>query len=287
MSQFDAHLRAILDMPIPEESLELREPAIMLNVLGGQQPDSHLEIMKKAMSISRASIHLYGKGAGRPGRKMGHVTVTAPTMHEAEYIIQPLIAAVDSLRAGGAEDVESPATATLQQPPLVGVVMGSDSDLPVLKPGLELLESFGVPFEARITSAHRTPTFMAEYASSAASKGIKVLIAAAGGAAHLPGMAAAHTHLPVVGVPVKGSVMDGHDSLLSIVQMPRGVPVATVGINNSVNAALTALRILALERKWVERKLRAYIANAEQEVLQKDAKLHEIGWAQYLQDKAK
>jgi phosphoribosylaminoimidazole carboxylase len=116
--------------------------------------------------------------------------------------------------------------------------MGSDSDLPVLKPGLELLTNLGIPFHVTITSAHRTPLRMTEFASSAAANGFKVIIAAAGGAAHLPGMVAASTPLPVIGVPVKGSTMDGMDSLLSIVQMPRGVPVATVAINNSVSAFL-------------------------------------------------
>ncbi|KAG5716881.1 hypothetical protein E4T56_gene7410, partial [Termitomyces sp. T112] len=112
-------------------------------------------------------------------------------------------------------------------------------DLKTLVPGLKLLENyFGIEPAVEITSAHRTPDYMAEYAAEAASRGIKVIIAAAGGAAHLPGMAAAHTALPVIGVPVKGSSLDGVDSLYSIVQMPRGVPVATVGINNSINAAL-------------------------------------------------
>lgn len=118
--------------------------------------------------------------------------------------------------------------------PLVAVTMGSDSDLPVLKPGLALLRTFGIPFFVTITSAHRTPHRMIEFAESAAEKGFKVIIAAAGGAAHLPGMLASDTPLPVIGVPVKGSTLDGMDSLLSIVQMPRGVPVATVSINNSV-----------------------------------------------------
>ncbi len=128
----------------------------------------------------------------------------------------------------------SPSTSPVPQP-LVAVTMGSDSDLPVLKPGLELLTVLRIPFHVTITSAHRTPLRMTEFASSAAANGFKVIIAAAGGAAHLPGMIAASTPLPVIGVPVKGSTLDGIDSLLSIVQMPRGVPVATVAINNSVS----------------------------------------------------
>jgi phosphoribosylaminoimidazole carboxylase len=212
LSQFDSHLRAILDLPMPPESLELRQPAIMLNILGGSTPDSHLKAAEFALSIPNASIHLYSKGAARPGRKMGHITVTAATMSEAERLIQPLIDYVSG----------TPSAPPAKPTPVVGVVMGSDSDLKTLVPGLKLLEEFGIEPEVEITSAHRTPTYMAEYASTAASRGIKVIIAAAGGAAHLPGMAAAHTALPVIGVPVKASALDGVDSLYSIVQMPRG-----------------------------------------------------------------
>jgi phosphoribosylaminoimidazole carboxylase len=218
LSQFDAHLRAILDLPIPPSSLSIREPAIMLNILGGSAPDSHLKVAERALSIPNASVHLYNKGDARPGRKMGHITVTAPTMHEAEATIQPLIDFMDGNE--GASNVE---TSIPSPRPTIGVVMGSDSDLKTLVPGLQILKDFGIDPEVEITSAHRTPEYMAEYASTAASRGIKVIIAAAGGAAHLPGMAAAHTSLPVIGVPVKGSSLDGVDSLYSIVQMPRGV----------------------------------------------------------------
>jgi phosphoribosylaminoimidazole carboxylase len=218
LSQFDTHLRAIIDLPIPPKSLELRQPAIMLNILGGSTPDSHLKVAERALSIQNASIHLYSKGAARPGRKMGHITVTAATMHEAEIIIQPLIDFMDNKPP---QALASIASSKLQ--PTVGVVMGSDSDLKTLIPGLKLLRDyFGIELEVDITSAHRTPTYMAEYASTAASRGIKVIIAAAGGAAPLPGMVAAHTTLPVIGLPVKGSALDGVDSLYSIVQITRG-----------------------------------------------------------------
>lgn len=223
-SQFDAHIRAILDLPIPPQSLTLRQPSIMLNLIGGATPDSHLQAAERALSIPNATIHLYSKGAARPGRKMGHVTVTAATMHEAETHIQPLIDLVDSIRAQR-DDIKTAAQKSGPTPPApaVAVMMGSDSDLKTLVPGLKLLRYyFGIEPAVDITSAHRTPTLMAEYAASAAARGIKVIIAAAGGAAHLPGMAAAHTALPVIGVPVKGSSLDGVDSLYSIVQMPRG-----------------------------------------------------------------
>lgn len=225
LSQFDTHLRAILDLPIPAQSVELRQPSIMLNIIGGATPDSHLKVAERALSIPNASIHLYSKGAARPGRKMGHITVTAATMYEAEKFIQPLIDTVDEIRAQRSDIKTAAAKSGASTPtPTVGVIMGSDSDLKTLVPGLKLLRDyFGIDPEVEITSAHRTPNYMAEYAEKAASRGIKVIIAAAGGAAHLPGMAAAHTALPVIGVPVKGSALDGVDSLYSIVQMPRGI----------------------------------------------------------------
>lgn len=224
LSQFDSHMRAIVDLPIPAKSLEIRTPSIMLNIIGGATADSHLRATEAALSIPNASIHLYSKGDAKPGRKMGHVTVTAATMHEAETLIQPLIDVVDDMRAQRKDIKTKPAVSGPSEPaPQVAVVMGSDSDLKTLVPGLKLLESyFGIKPAVEITSAHRTPNYMAEYSAEAAARGIKVIIAAAGGAAHLPGMAAAHTALPVIGVPVKGSSLDGVDSLYSIVQMPRG-----------------------------------------------------------------
>ena len=165
--------------------------------------------------------------------------------------------------------------------PRVAIVMGSDSDLPILLPGLAILDKFSIPYTTRITSAHRTPSWMATFASSAASNGIEVLIAAAGGAAHLPGMAAAYTSLPVIGVPVKPTIGDGMDSLLSICNMPKGVPVATVGINNSVNAALLAARILGSSDIAVRRRVEQYVSANEEEVRGKDERLVELGAREY------
>lgn len=229
ISQFDAHIRAVTDLPIPAKSLEIRTPSIMLNIIGGATPDSHLKAAEAALSIPNASIHLYSKGAAKPGRKMGHVTVTAATMFEAETLIQPLIDVVDKMRAERPDIKTKAATSGPTKPSAqVAVVMGSDSDLKTLVPGLKLLQhTFGIEPEVEITSAHRTPDYMAQYSAQAAARGIKVIIAAAGGAAHLPGMAAAHTSLPVIGVPVKGSSLDGVDSLYSIVQMPRGKLTST------------------------------------------------------------
>ncbi|KAJ5297711.1 hypothetical protein PENANT_c005G09693 [Penicillium antarcticum] len=284
LSQFDSHIRAIMDLPIPPKSLELRQPSIMLNIIGGATPDSHLKATEAALSIPNASIHLYSKGDAKPGRKMGHVTVTAATMHEAETMIQPLINVVDDMRAQRTDIKTKAAPSGPSKPaPSVAVIMGSDSDLKTLVPGLKLLRDyFGLEPEVEITSAHRTPDYMAEYAAQAASRGIKVIIAAAGGAAHLPGMAAAHTALPVIGVPVKGSSLDGVDSLYSIVQMPRGVPVATVGINNSINAALLAARVLGSYEPSIQRKVEAYAEAARAENMElKGTKLRELGWQKY------
>ena len=140
----------------------------------------------------------------------------------------------------------------------IALVMGSDSDWPVMKTAAEILTEFEVNFEARVLSAHRTPEDMVEFAKAAASEGYHVIIAGAGGAAHLPGMIASCTTLPVIGVPVRGSNLEGMDSLLSIVQMPRGIPVATVAINNATNAALLAIRMLSISDANYQKKLEKY-----------------------------
>jgi 5-(carboxyamino)imidazole ribonucleotide mutase len=156
---------------------------------------------------------------------------------------------------------------------LVGIAMGSDSDWPVLRAAAALLTDFGVPWEARVLSAHRTPRAMLEWGEEAAGRGLKVVIAGAGGAAHLPGMLAAVTPLPVIGVPVPLKTLDGLDSLLSIVQMPTGVPVATVAIGNAANAGLLAVRILATADPALTEHLRRYTADLERSVAAKDAGL--------------
>ena len=157
--------------------------------------------------------------------------------------------------------------------PLVGVIMGSDSDLAVMRGAIDVLDEFGVPSEARVVSAHRTPQVMYDYAQSAASRGLRVIIAGAGGAAHLPGMTASLTPLPVIGVPVPLQHLDGLDSLMSIVQMPRGIPVATVGIGRADNAGLLAVRILAAGDRDLQDRMTAYQAGLADLVRDKDAKL--------------
>lgn len=139
--------------------------------------------------------------------------------------------------------------------PIVGIIMGSNSDWPTMKAAAKVLEEFGVPFEVRVVSAHRTPDLMFEYAEAARARGLKAIIAGAGGAAHLPGMVAAKTTVPVLGVPVQSKALSGQDSLLSIVQMPKGIPVATVAINGSMNAALLVVQMLAINDAGLATKL--------------------------------
>ena len=169
--------------------------------------------------------------------------------------------------------------------PRVGIIMGSDSDLSVMKQAAEILEEFGIDYEITIVSAHRTPDRMFEYAKSAEERGIEVIIAGAGGAAHLPGMVASITHLPVIGVPVKTSTLNGLDSLLSIVQMPGGVPVATVAINNAKNAGILAASILGIKYPEIAKKVKEYKEKMKQEVLEKAKKLEEMGYREYLEQK--
>ncbi len=167
---------------------------------------------------------------------------------------------------------------------LVGIIMGSDSDLPTMKDAIAVCEEFQILCEVAIVSAHRTPERMVEYAQTAHLRGLKVIIAGAGGAAHLPGMVASLTPLPVIGVPVPSRHLQGVDSLYSIVQMPAGIPVATVAIGNAKNAGLLAVQILATHQPALLEQVQAYRANLRQSVLDKQARLGEIGYREYLQE---
>lgn len=171
--------------------------------------------------------------------------------------------------------------------PLIGIIMGSDSDLPVMKEAANFLDELGVPYSVEIVSAHRTTRKMVEYAASAKRKGIQVIIAGAGGAAHLPGMVASLTALPVIGVPVKTKQLDGLDSLLSIAQMPPGVPVATVAINGAKNAAILACQVLGVSHLEIAAKVEQYKKSLEQDVLKKDKLLGRIGVDKYLKKLAR
>jgi 5-(carboxyamino)imidazole ribonucleotide mutase len=171
----------------------------------------------------------------------------------------------------------------MSQTPVVGIIMGSDSDLPTMGEAIAICETFAVPFEVAIVSAHRTPERMVEYAQTAAGRGLKVIIAGAGGAAHLPGMVAALTPLPVIGVPVKTSTLSGVDSLYSIVQMPGGIPVATVAIGNAKNAGLLAVQILATTQPEIQTKVVEYRQQLQQMVADKQVQLDNLGYQKYLQ----
>jgi 5-(carboxyamino)imidazole ribonucleotide mutase len=172
---------------------------------------------------------------------------------------------------------------TIDRIPLVGIIMGSDSDLPTMQNAIAICEQFGVESEVAIVSAHRTPEKMVEYAKNAHQRGIKVIIAGAGGAAHLPGMVAALTHLPVIGVPVATKNLQGVDSLYSIVQMPAGIPVATVAIGNATNAGLLAVQILAAFDRDLSEKVIEYRRSLQEMVSLKQSKLEELGYRDYLQ----
>ncbi len=158
--------------------------------------------------------------------------------------------------------------------PIVGVVMGSDSDWPTMKQAADILEHFGIPFEKRVVSAHRTPDDMADYGKSARDRGIQIIIAGAGGAAHLPGMLASHTTLPVIGVPIQTSALGGIDSLYSIVQMPNGIPVATVAIGKAQNAGLLAARILSTTNTKLADELAEYHLQMAQQSRKKTENLN-------------
>ena len=166
--------------------------------------------------------------------------------------------------------------------PQVAVIMGSDSDLPSLQPAVEVLQQLGVAVEVRVLSAHRTPLEMVTFAQTARRQGLRVIVAGAGGAAHLPGMVAALTTLPVIGVPVQSRALSGVDSLHSIVQMPGGIPVATVAIGGGLNAGLLAAQILAVEGGELARRLEVYRQQLHDTVVSKDARLQDLGSRDYL-----
>jgi len=261
------HLRAVLGLPCPPPRMRAHT-ALMLNVLGRGSMEQTKEALRAALAVPGASVHWYGKLENRPGRKMAHITLTAES--------------TNALR-GRAEllGVGSLLHALPAAGPRVGVIMGSDSDLPVMRAAAKVLEDFGVTFELTIVSAHRTPTRMYSYAQSASERGLQVIVAGAGGAAHLPGMVAALTSLPVIGVPIHTAALGGQDSLLSMVQMPKGVPVATVAIGGAANAALLAVRILGAQDPLLQAAMEGYMLKQEEEVLRKAAKLDSLGYTDY------
>ncbi|XP_021751123.1 phosphoribosylaminoimidazole carboxylase, chloroplastic-like isoform X4 [Chenopodium quinoa] len=269
-SQYEQHLRAVIGLPLGDPSMKT-PAAIMYNILGEDEGEPGFriahELMTRALALPGASVHWYDKSAMKRQRKMGHITIVGSSMGIVEGHLKSL------LKEDNPDDAVSAR---------VGIIMGSDSDLPVMKDASRILNMFGVAHEVRIVSAHRTPDMMFSYATSAWERGIQVIIAGAGGAAHLPGMVAALTPVPVIGVPVRGSSLDGMDSLLSIVQMPRGVPVATVAINNATNAGLLAVRMLGVADSDLTSRMAQYLEDAKNDVLVKAERLHKDGWEAYL-----
>ncbi|KAJ7165667.1 phosphoribosylaminoimidazole carboxylase [Mycena crocata] len=284
-SQYENHLRAILSLPLGSTALKVPSCA-MLNIIGLSSSMAEVKALTDvALTVPGASVHLYGKSECRKGRKMGHITVVADSDARLRSRLRVLLDALPSSPISET-DLYAPAPPAAgsgfsSAHPLVGIIMGSDSDLPVMLPAARILDHFEIPYELTIVSAHRTPDRMVEYARSAASRGLRTIIAGAGGAAHLPGMVAAMTALAVIGVPVKGSTLDGVDSLHSIVQMPRGIPVATVAINNGTNAGLLAVRILAAGIPRLVDVMDTYLKKQESEVLGKVEKLRTVGWENY------
>lgn len=241
------------------------------------------QTMRRAMSVPGASVHWYEKPEIRKQRKMGHITVVGPTMEIVRQRMNWIIntKGIQDYPKENPSALVSASERSCHGPP-VGIIMGSDSDLPVMALAAEVLDSFGVNYELTVVSAHRTPERMVSYAQNAHERGVKVIIAGAGGAAHLPGMVASLTPLPVIGVPVKGSHTDGLDSLLSIVQMPRGIPVATVAIQNATNAGLLAVRMLGVEAPELVEKMSEYQNSLKEMVLDKAERLETVGWQEYL-----
>ena len=249
----------------------------MVNVLGAASGtvEDTLKSSNAAMKLEGAVVHWYGKAGCRAGRKMGHINITGDSQAQVDSCLKPLMELEDiplSVLPGG----------KLSGSPLVGVIMGSQSDLPTMNAAVDMLKKFGVPYEVDIVSAHRTPDKLMAYSRGAAARGIRVLIAGAGGAAHLPGMVAAMTPLPVIGVPVKTSTLSGVDSLYSIVQMPRGVPVATVAIGNAMNAGLLAIRILSTSRPELRQQMIDYQREMKEMVDGMSSKLLDLGSDDFL-----
>ncbi|KAL5768200.1 hypothetical protein ACOSQ2_014983 [Xanthoceras sorbifolium] len=271
-SQYEQHLRAVTGLPLGDPSMKT-PAAIMYNILGEDEGERGFylahQLIGRALGIPGATVHWYDKPGMRKQRKMGHITIVGSSMGIVEARLNSMLK----------EDNSDSQCAVVSR---VGIIMGSDSDLPVMKDAARILSMFGVPHEVRIVSAHRTPAMMFSYASSAQERGIQIIIAGAGGAAHLPGMVAALTPLPVIGVPVRASALDGIDSLLSIVQMPRGVPVATVAINNATNAGLLAVRMLGVADADLVARMSQYLEDTRDEVMTKAEKLQKDGWESYL-----
>eukprot|EP00536_Pseudo-nitzschia_multiseries_P012146 jgi/Psemu1/31056/gm1.31056_g len=270
VSQFENHLRGVCSLPLGSTKMVV-EAAAMVNILGAPSGtvEDTLKSSNAAMEMDTAVVHWYGKRGCRAGRKMGHINLTGSSYGEMDNDLSQLL------------DIEGIPRSSLpggfEKSPLVGVIMGSQSDLPSMNAAIDILKKFDIPYEVDIVSAHRTPDKLVSYSREAADRGLRVIIAGAGGAAHLPGMVASMTPLPVVGVPVKTSTLSGVDSLYSIVQMPRGIPVATVAIGNATNAGLLAVRMLCTSRPELRQKMIDYQVELTDMVHGMSMKLTDLG----------
>lgn len=271
VSQFENHLRGVCSLPLGSTKMVV-EAAAMVNILGAPSGtvEDTLKSSNAAMDMDTAVVHWYGKHGCRAGRKMGHINVTGTSYGEMDNDLLQLL------------DIEGISRSSLpggsfDKSPLVGVIMGSQSDLPSMNAAIDILKKFDIPYEVDIVSAHRTPDKLVSYSRAAVDRGLRVIIAGAGGAAHLPGMVASMTPIPVVGVPVKTSTLSGVDSLYSIVQMPRGIPVATVAIGNATNAGLLAVRMLCTSRPELRQKMADYQAELTDMVNSMSTKLTDLG----------
>ena len=249
-SQFENHLRAVLDLPLGAPDARARW-TVMVNILGGARQTGPAVRRLPARDGARPAAARAPLRQGAAARPQGRPRQRLRRRPRRLPRTRPACGSMVRRRPGRGERM----TEHDDESPLIGIVMGSDSDWPVMKGAAEACEEFDIPFEADVVSAHRMPDEMLAYGRDAAGRGLKVIIAGAGGAAHLPGMLAAVTPLPVIGVPVPLKYLDGMDSLLSIVQMPAGVPVATVAVGNARNAGLLAVRILAAGDPDLQQKM--------------------------------
>jgi phosphoribosylaminoimidazole carboxylase len=264
VSQYEQLLRILLGYPVKRPTVT--RFSITMNLLGPENHTGPYELANRdgLMSVQDCHIHLYGKQPSAPNRKLGHVTIIDDDM---DRLRGKFNAIKDHIRIVPSKSVAK------KELPVVGIIMGSVTDKQHMQDAIDVLNQFKIPYEVNIVSAHRTPDLMFKYAEMAESKGMKVIIAGAGGAAHLPGMTSSLTNLPVIGVPVKTDAMSGLDSLYSIVQMPRGVPVATMAINGSKNAGILAVRILALTDPSLNIRLQHYVANMHDEAVKSNSLL--------------
>jgi len=265
-SQFQQLNRILLGQPL--RSPDINKSSIMVNILGPDNYTGKYNIDTSAISnTNNCHIHIYGKNITRPGRKLGHVTITSDIKCNSKDLIKIKDTIINKIKIIP--------TISNNEKPIVGVIMGSISDWPIMKDCCEYLDKFGVIYEKHIVSAHRTPDKLYKYATTAYDRGIRVIIAGAGGAAHLPGMCASLTSIPIIGVPIKTSILSGVDSLHSIVQMPKGVPVATVAINGSINSAILATEILSVSNDNLYNTLSKYKKSLKDCVKDMETTLHD------------